>query len=233
MEKNLSTFFLRNIEGDISFLSENDSRHAIKVLRHKNGDQLSIIDGLGIDAIAEILDAHPKKTKIKILKKKNKNKPIQLALAFCPTKSNDRNSFIFEKATEIGVTDFYPIVSQNSERRKWNSEKFKNIMVAALKQSKQFWMPKIYDVQDFNAFVKLEKLPNLKFIAHCKEDQKTSLKSLANNVVPQLILIGPEGDFTSEEITESKIHDFQSVNLGENRLRTETACIVSVTMMKF
>ena len=233
MEKNLSTFFLRNIEGDISFLSENDSRHAIKVLRHKNGDQLSIIDGLGIDAIAEILDAHPKKTKIKILKKKNKNKPIQLALAFCPTKSNDRNSFIFEKATEIGVTDFYPIVSQNSERRKWNSEKFKNIMVATLKQSKQFWMPKIYDVQDFNAFVKLEKLPNLKFIAHCKEDQKTSLKSLANNVVPQLILIGPEGDFTSEEITESKIHDFQSVNLGENRLRTETACIVSVTMMKF
>ncbi|MDG1797480.1 MAG: RsmE family RNA methyltransferase [Flavobacteriales bacterium] len=233
MEKNLSTFFLRNIEGDISFLSENDSRHAIKVLRHKNGDQLSIIDGLGIDAIAEILDAHPKKTKIKILKKKNKNKPIQLALAFCPTKSNDRNSFIFEKATEIGVTDFYPIVSQNSERRKWNTEKFKNIMVATLKQSKQFWMPKIYDVQDFNAFVKLEKLPNLKFIAHCKEDQKTSLKSLANNVVPQLILIGPEGDFTSEEITESKIHDFQSVNLGENRLRTETACIVSVTMMKF
>ncbi|MDG1440734.1 MAG: RsmE family RNA methyltransferase [Flavobacteriales bacterium] len=233
MEKNLSTFFLRNIEGDISFLSENDSRHAIKVLRHKNGDQLYIIDGLGIDAIAEILDAHPKKTKIKILKKKNKNKPIQLALAFCPTKSNDRNSFIFEKATEIGVTDFYPIVSQNSERRKWNSEKFKNIMVATLKQSKQFWMPKIYDVQDFNAFVKLEKLPNLKFIAHCKEDQKTSLKSLANNVVPQLILIGPEGDFTSEEITESKIHDFQSVNLGENRLRTETACIVSVTMMKF
>ncbi|MDG1237598.1 MAG: RsmE family RNA methyltransferase [Flavobacteriales bacterium] len=233
MEKNLSTFFLRNIEGDISFLSENDSRHAIKVLRHKNGDQLSIIDGLGIDAIAEILDAHPKKTKIKILKKKNKNKPVQLALAFCPTKSNDRNSFIFEKATEIGVTDFYPIVSQNSERRKWNSEKFKNIMVATLKQSKQFWMPKIYDVQDFDAFVKLEKLPNLKFIAHCKEDQKTSLKSLANNVVPQLILIGPEGDFTSEEITESKIHDFQSVNLGENRLRTETACIVSVTMMKF
>lgn len=233
MEKNLSTFFLRNIEGDIAFLSENDSRHAIKVLRHKNGDQLSIIDGLGIDAIAEILDAHPKKTKIKILKKKNKNKPIQLALAFCPTKSNDRNSFIFEKATEIGVTDFYPIVSQNSERRKWNSEKFKKIMVSTLKQSKQFWMPKIYDVQDFNAFVKLEKLPNLKFIAHCKEDQKTSLKSLANNVVPQLILIGPEGDFTSEEITESKIHDFQSVNLGENRLRTETACIVSVTMMKF
>tara|TARA_Y100000385_G_scaffold289488_1_gene359119 strand:+ start:509 stop:1210 length:702 start_codon:yes stop_codon:yes gene_type:complete len=233
MEKNLSTFFLRNIEGDISYLSENDSRHAIKVLRHKNGDQLSIIDGLGIDAIAEILDAHPKKTKIKILKKKNKNKPVQLALAFCPTKSNDRNSFIFEKATEIGVTDFYPIVSQNSERRKWNSEKFKNIMVATLKQSKQFWMPKIYDVQDFDAFVKLEKLPNLKFIAHCKEDQKTSLKSLANNVVPQLILIGPEGDFTSEEITESKIHDFQSVNLGENRLRTETACIVSVTMMKF
>ena len=233
MEKNLSTFFLRNIEGDISFLSENDSRHAIKVLRHKNGDQLSIIDGLGIDAIAEILDAHPKKTKIKILKKKNKNKPIQLALAFCPTKSNDRNSFIFEKASEIGVTDFYPIVSQNSERRKWNSEKFKNIMVATLKQSKQFWMPKIYDFQDFNAFIKLEKLPNLKFIAHCKEDQKNSLKSLVNNVVPQLILIGPEGDLTTEEITESKIHDFQSVDLGENRLRTETACIVSVTMMKF
>ena len=106
-------------------------------------------------------------------------------------------------------------------------------MVATLKQSKQFWMPKIYDFQDFNAFIKLEKLPNLKFIAHCKEDQKNSLKSLVNNVVPQLILIGPEGDFTTEEITESKIHDFQSVDLGENRLRTETACIVSVTMMKF
>ena len=178
MEKNLSTFFLRNIEGDISFLSENDSRHAIKVLRHKNGDQLSIIDGLGIDAIAEILDAHPKKTKIKILKKKNKNKPIQLALAFCPTKSNDRNSFIFEKASEIGVTDFYPIVSQNSERRKWNETKYEKILIASLKQSGRHWLPNIHGIGTYNSFISREELPNLKFLAHCKDRLKLNLKKL-------------------------------------------------------
>ena len=188
MEKNLSTFFLRNIEGDISFLSENDSRHAIKVLRHKNGDQLSIIDGLGIDAIAEILDAHPKKTKIKILKKKNKNKPIQLALAFCPTKSNDRNSFIFEKASEIGVTDFYPIVSQNSERRKWNSEKFKNIMVATLKQSKQFWMPKIYDFQDFNAFIKTCEINEDKIFKGWVKETKRAMPLIQRKTHFQILL---------------------------------------------
>ena len=231
MEKNLSTFFLRNIEGDISFLSENDSRHAIKVLRHKNGDQLSIIDGLGIDAIAEILDAHPKKTKIKILKKKNKNKPIQLALAFCPTKSNDRNSFIFEKASEIGVTDFYPIVSQNSERRKWNTERMNKIAISAMKQSGRYWLTKIHAPINFEDFIAIDH-PKNKLIAHCRSSLKKPLHDLTSSSKPQLIVIGPEGDFTENEIQLAEKNEFTSIHLGENRLRTETACISSLSILK-
>jgi 16S rRNA (uracil1498-N3)-methyltransferase len=224
---------LENIENEICFLSENDSRHAIKVLRLKKNHRIAIVNGKGIIGKAEIFDAHPKKTKIKIIELEKKSNPLLLALAFCPTKSNERNSFIIEKSTEIGVTDFYPIISQNSERRIWNISKFEKNLIATLKQSQRFWIPTIHKIQNFNDFIKNQDLPILKFLAHCKQSSKQKLSLLVNHKKPQIIVIGPEGDFTNQEINDSLKHGFKMVELGKNRLRTETACLVSVTLMKF
>lgn len=228
----MSTFYFENIESETGFLSENDSRHAIKVLRLKNNHPITLINGKGVFGKAEILEAHPKKTKIKVVEIEKKSKPMFLALAFCPTKSNERNSFIIEKATEIGVTDFYPIISQNSERRKWNNSRFEKNLVTTLKQCQRFWIPTIHKIQNFNDFIKRQNLPDLKFLAHCRKESKQKLNLLVNNQKPQIIVIGPEGDFTIEEIALAIKNKFLMIDLGENRLRSETACIAGVSIMK-
>ena len=229
----MSTFYLRDIENDICHLSENDSRHAVKVLRHKNNDFISVVNGKGLLAKAKIIEANPKKTKIKVLQTKKIKVPTILGLAFCPTKSNERNSFIIEKATEIGVTDFYPLIAQNSERRKWNSIKFEKILIATLKQSGNYWLPNIHKLEAFNDFIVRKELPKLKLLAHCKQGKKQEIKNLADATKNQIVVIGPEGDFTLEEINQSIINKFQTISLGDNRLRTETACITSLAIMKF
>jgi len=228
----LSTFYLRDIGNDVCHLSENDSRHAIKVLRHKKSDFIYVVNGRGLLAKAEIIEAHPKKTKIKVLETKKNKIPTHLGLAFCPTKSNERNSFIIEKATEIGVTDFYPIVAQNSERRKWNVTKFEKILIATLKQSGRYWLPNIHKIEAFNDFIIRNELPKLKFLAHCKEGEKLDLKNVVDATKHQIVVIGPEGDFTLEEINKSINNKFEMIRLGDNRLRTETACIASLSIMK-
>ena len=228
----MSTFYLKHIDNDICHLSESDSRHAIKVLRHKKNELISVVNGKGLLAKAKIIDANPKKTKIKVIETKNIKIPTSLGLAFCPTKSNERNSFIIEKATEIGVTDFYPIIAQNSERRKWNKIKFEKILIATLKQSGRYWLPNIHKIETFNDFIIRDELPKLKFLAHCKEGEKLDLKNLADATKHQIVVIGPEGDFTLEEINKSINNKFEMISLGGNRLRTETACIASLSIMK-
>jgi len=232
MKTELSTFYLDIIETDVCQLSENDSRHAIKVLRFKKNDLISVVNGKGIFGKGQIIEANPKKTKIKIIQTKKSKMPTYLGLAFCPLKSNERNSFIIEKATEIGVTDFYPIISQNSERRKWNETKYEKILIASLKQSGRLWLPNIHGIETYNSFISREELPNLKFLAHCKDRLKLNLKKLVDSSKHQIIVIGPEGDFTLEEIDKAVTNNFKMISLGENRLRTETACIVSLSVMK-
>ena len=228
----LPFFIITDIENKICFLSETNSRHAIKVLRMKNNDELTVINGFGLYGLAEIIDANPKKTKIKIGRIRQEKKPVHLGLAFCPTKSNDRNGLIIEKATEIGVTDFYPLTSQNSERRKWNFEKFNKVLVSAVKQSQQFWTPKIHEIQNYYNFISSNLGIDLKFLAHCKELKKNKIKELSNPMKSQLIVVGPEGDFTLEELKLADENNFKMISLGQNRLRTETACIVGISIMK-
>jgi len=227
----LTTFLTDSIENGICFLTESESRHAIKVLRMKNKDELSIINGNGLYGKGEIIDSNPKKTKIKIHVLKEIKKPVPLTLAFCPTKNNDRNKLIIEKATEIGVTDFFPIISQNSERRKWKTERLEKVLISTIKQSQRFWIPTIHPTEKFNDFIKKISY-KLKFLAHCKEGEKIQLKKNSNSLESQVIVIGPEGDFTSEEIELAKANNYNMVSLGNNRLRTETACIAAVTLMK-
>ena len=139
---------------------------------------------------------------------------------------------IIEKATEIGVTDFYPIISQNSERRKWNFEKFNKVLVSSIKQSQQFWTPKIHEIQNYYNFISNNLEIDLKFLAHCKEMKKNKIKDLSNPMKSQLLVVGPEGDFTLEELKLAEKNNFKMISLGQNRLRTETACIVGISIMK-
>ena len=227
----MTTFLTDSIENGKCFLTESESRHAIKVLRMKNKDDVSIINGNGLYGEGEIIDSNPKKTKIKIHELKKIKKPVPLTLAFCPTKNNDRNKLIIEKATEIGVTDFFPIISQNSERRKWNTERFEKVLISSIKQSQRFWLPTIHPAEKFNDFIKKISY-KLNFLAHCKEGEKIQLKKISNSLESQLIVIGPEGDFTSEEIELAKANNYKMISLGNNRLRTETACIAAITLMK-
>jgi 16S rRNA (uracil1498-N3)-methyltransferase len=227
----VTTFLTDSIENGICFLTESESRHAIKVLRMKNKDELSIINGNGLYGEGEIIDSSLKKIKIKIRELKEIKKPVPLTLAFCPTKNNDRNKLIVEKSTEIGVTDFFPLISQNSERRKWNIERFEKVLISSTKQSQRLWLPTIHPAEKFNDFIKKISY-KLKFLAHCKEGEKIQLKKISNSLESQVIVIGPEGDFTSEEIELSKANNYKMISLGNNRLRTETACIAAVTLMK-
>jgi 16S rRNA (uracil1498-N3)-methyltransferase len=228
----LATFFIFSTIKDIVILEENDSKHAIKVLRLKINDSVDIINGQGVIAKGIITDANPKKTQIKILNIKKYELQNRLGLAFCPTKSNDRNDWIIEKATEIGVTDFYPIYSQNSERRKWNQERMKKITISALKQSGNLWIPKIHQLNSLNLFLDQKLNYSIKLMAHCKDQPKDELSVVAKKNKSQIIIIGPEGDFTSEEILKARDAHFKMVSIGENRLRTETACISAISFLK-
>ena len=228
----MATFFVSSTNSDFVILEENDSKHAIKVLRLKNNDLVDIIDGFGTLIRGIIVDAHPKKAKVKILAKEKNKKPIMLGLAFCPTKNNDRNDWIIEKATEIGVTDFHPIYSQNSERRKLNVNRMKKITISAIKQSGNLWLPKIHPLISINSFLEKRCLYNNKLMAHCREGIKLELKKITNNNDSQIIIIGPEGDFTSQEIDKAIKYNFKMISLGSNRLRTETACISAISIMR-
>lgn len=224
-------FYSNQISNTEIILDENDSRHATKSLRLKINDSVKVVSGNGELYTTSIIDSHPKKTILSIIDKKEFEREIPLILAFSPTKNNDRNEWIIEKGIEIGMTSCIPIYSQNSERRKWNNERMKKISIAAMKQSGRFWLPKINNPVNFDDFI-ITKQPDAKFIAHCKAANKQSLKKLTNEKNPQLILIGPEGDFTREEIDLAISNKFKEITLGNNRLRTETACLVALSLMK-
>ena len=225
-------FYVPSIENEELELSELDSKHAIRVLRLKEGDDVTVMDGKGILAEGVIMDENVKKTKFKVNKADFYDPPLKLILAFSPTKSNDRNEWIVEKGTELGMTDCYPIFTHHSERRKWNTDRMHKIAVSAMKQSGNPWLPHLHEAQSFDNFLKTIRFEGVKMMAHCGEAEKISISDLANPLKNQLMLIGPEGDFSNQEIEKAKQHHFQFVDLGDLTLRTETACITALSVMK-
>ena len=224
-------FYVPSIENEELELSEPDSKHAIRVLRLKEGDDITVMDGKGILAEGVIIDEKVKKTKVKVNKADFYDPPLKLILAFSPTKSNDRNEWIVEKGTELGMTDCYPIFTHHSERRKWNTDRMQKIAVSAVKQSGNPWLPQLHEAQTFDDFITTIEFKGVKMMAHCGEGEKTRISELANPLKNQLVLIGPEGDFSMEEIEKAIQHNFQFVNLGDLTLRTETACITALSVM--
>jgi 16S rRNA (uracil1498-N3)-methyltransferase len=205
-----------------------EAQHCIKVLRKKEGDEILLADGNGNFYDAEILQANPKHCIVNIIRSisQEKNRNFNIQIAFAPTKNMDRVEWFAEKATEIGIDRFSPILCQYSERKEIKLQRIEKILVSAMKQSQKAHLPQLDEMQPFSQFVKRE-FDGQKFIAHCYPQEKPILKEVYKKGENALILIGPEGDFSEKEVEEAILSGFQPVSLGESRLRTETAALAA------
>jgi len=210
-----------------------ESRHIIKVLRKKTGDLLHITNGKGYLFTAEITIADQKNCAVNIINSEFK-KPIdyKLHLAVAPTKMNDRYEWFLEKATEIGITSITPIYCDHSERKKIKTDRFEKILQSAMKQSLHLYLPTLNEPISFKDYVNQDFSGDI-FIAHCEESDKKSLKNEIKPKTEITILIGPEGDFSVNEIETAIKNKFIPVTLGHTRLRTETAAIVACHSVAF
>ena len=208
-------------------LSEAESKHAVQVMRLLNDQQIELFNGKGLSAIATVIDNHPKRCSVRINQRSEHPKENQIHIAIAPTKNMERLEWFVEKATEIGITEISLIKCQNSERREVKIERLEKILISAVKQSGRYFMPQLNPLVKWTDF--LQKNPN-GLIAHCREGEKMKIETSFQNKV---IVIGPEGDFTLEEIELSLERGYSPITLGENRLRTETAALVACIQAKF
>ncbi|MFB3388235.1 16S rRNA (uracil(1498)-N(3))-methyltransferase [Flavobacterium sp. LAR06] len=210
-----------------------ESRHIIKVLRKKDSDILHVTNGLGLLFETEITLASDNKCIVEVLSIKKSPEPkFRLHLAVAPTKMNDRFEWFLEKATEIGIQEITPVFCDRSERKVVNLERFEKIILSAMKQSNETYLPKLNEAISFKEFIK-QKNEGLQLIAHCEETDKKSLKEVLKPNENVTILIGPEGDFSDKEIALALENNFQPVMLGNTRLRTETAAVVACHSVVF
>jgi 16S rRNA (uracil1498-N3)-methyltransferase len=216
-------------------LDEDTSKHVVQVLRMQNGEQLQLTDGKGNLFTAEITDAHKKHCTVKVLTTASQQRPTNNStIAISLVKNNSRFEWFLEKATEIGVIEIIPLICQRTEKQHFRYDRMKTILVSAMLQSQQTWLPVLHEPVKFENYIKaVQQSSNSQyFIAHCVEDKKQPLSYLLINSSAHFhICIGPEGDFTEKEIEEALQKNFVPVSLGETRLRTETAGIVAATLL--
>lgn len=214
--------------------SKEESRHLVKVLRKKRGDQIQITDGRGNLYLAEIISDNDKKCEVQVLNSEAKpdQKGYRLHIAIAPTKNNDRLEWFLEKSTEIGIDEITPILCDHSERKKINHERCEKVILAAMKQSLKFSLPILNPLERFDELIRHSESES-KLMAHCVEADKRSLSSLIEDKTDILVLIGPEGDFSPREIQVASNAGFESLDLGNSRLRTETAGVVVCSNISF
>lgn len=237
----MELFYSNNINDNICTLTEQEAKHCANVLRHKVGDQINVIDGLGNLYLCSIKDISKKDVICQVIKTTTNfgSHPYSLTMAVAPTKNMDRYEWFLEKATEIGVDVIVPIIGEHSERKIVKPERCERILVSAAKQSLKGTFPILEEQCTVIEFIKKQRA-GLKLIAFCEENEKYSLPSRLNSylsntpVLPQItILIGPEGDFSDNEIKLALENGYSPIHLGESRLRTETAAIAAVTCVYF
>ena len=227
----MNLFYAPDIQQSLS-LPEEESQHCIKVLRMKSGDHIHIIDGVGGLYEAQIIEAHPKRTQIEILTQQTEygRRPFRLHLAVAPTKNIDRFEWFVEKATEIGFDELTPLCCRYSERKIIKPERIEKILVSAAKQSLKAYVPILNPMTTFKEFVNnftfLTPHSSL-FIAHCHNQPKQHLFNACQPGGNVVVMVGPEGDFSEEEVELALRNSFQAISLGESRLRTETAGVVA------
>lgn len=213
-------------------LPEEEAQHCIRVLRLNAGDEITLTDGKGNFYRAEITAATNKRCLVKVIETIPQDPLWQghLHIAMAPTKNMDRNEWFAEKATEVGIDELTFLNCRFSERRVIKTERIEKILISAIKQSLKARLPKLNEMVDFDKFI-AQDFSGQKFIAHCYEGEKPLLKEVAKPGEDTLILIGPEGDFSEEEVAKAISNGFKPISLGKSRLRTETAALVATVII--
>ncbi len=227
-------FYTPDILTDTYYLNEEESKHSIKVLRLRQGITLQLVDGKGGLYEAVICDPHPKRCKLEILsvQREYRKRNHHLHIAIAPTKNIERIEWFLEKATEIGIDEITPLICERSERKDLKIERLNKVITSAVKQSIKAYHPKLNEPQRFKDFIR-NASGSYKYIAHCIESEKSTLKDSIEVNSDYLVLIGPEGDFTPQEINDALKADFTPITLGSSRLRTETAALAACFEINF
>ena len=225
----MQLFYTENIENGFINLEAEEARHCAQVLRKQIGDSIQVIDGKGNWYEAVLEECSKKKCLARITSEKEENlRDFKIHIAIAPTKNISRFEWFLEKATELGIDEITPLLCQRSERKVVRLDRLNKILVAAMKQSLKASLPQLNELTKFKDFVKnTETGNNQNFIAHCEESVKVPLTENYKAGKNVCILIGPEGDFSAEEINLALENGFKAVSLGESRLRTETAGLVA------
>lgn len=228
----MNIFYTPDIDGEQYTLSEQESKHCIRVLRNSIGDELTLVDGSGGLYKSEIIDANPKRCSVRVIEKieEFQKRDFHVHLAIAPTKNNDRLEWFLEKATEIGLNEITPLLCEHSERKQIKQERLEKVVVSAMKQSLKAYLPKLNNLTTFETLLANSEADQ-KFIAHCEDGDKNHLYNEIEKGQNVLILIGPEGDFSPLEIEKALKLGFKPISLGESRLRTETAGVVATQIV--
>ena len=234
----MELFYSKDIEGGICRLDHDESGHCIKVLRHRCGDEISVIDGCGTLYRCRIVsDSHKEVTAAVIDSVKYwGSHPYRLHMAVCPTKNNDRYEWFAEKACEMGFDELSPVIGEHSERRILKTARVEKILVSAAKQSLKAAVPAVNEPLSVKEFITsyAERQDTLKLIAYCFDDENVPRRSIKEVLKGWeggeiAVMIGPEGDFSKAEADLALQSGFVPVHLGDSRLRTETAALTAVS----
>jgi 16S rRNA (uracil1498-N3)-methyltransferase len=226
-------FYAPDINSPRYTISGEESRHAVKVLRLGVGSRLHLVDGRGTLYAAEIEKTDPRGCEVRVVETfpDHGRRGYRLTMAVAPTKNSDRYEWFLEKATEVGIDAVVPVECANSERRVFNSGRAARVLVSAMKQSLKASLPELAPLTSVRELIE-RPFDGVKFIAHCRDEDFGSARVPVTKALPPhtdaLILIGPEGDFTAEEVALALKNGFTPISLGESRLRTETAALVAV-----
>lgn len=225
----MNLFYSPHIEGENFMLDEQESKHAIRVLRLVRGDRVVLIDGRGGWFEADIVEDHPKRCLLRIRSHTPEHQPLSyhLHVAISPTKNMDRFEWFLEKATEIGISEITPLICQRSERKQVKAERLERILVSAMKQSLKAYKPLLNAPVPMAEFLHGEREGTLG-IAHCHSGDRKGIAEL-ERTGNYTLLVGPEGDFSEEEVNLALRTGFAPFHLGESRLRTETAGVYICT----
>lgn len=227
-------FYTPDIVAEAYTLSEEESKHAVRVLRLQVGDEVVLVDGKGGYYQARILEANPKRTHLQVFQTQQdfgkRNHYLHIAVA--PTKNIERMEWFLEKATEMGIDEITPIICERSERKEVKLERLNKIITSAVKQSIKAYHPQLNEAISFKKLLD-QPFEGQKLIAHCMDHEKSSSKQIIQTNKRYLVLIGPEGDFTPTELALAKECGFLPLSLGESRLRTETAALAACFEINF
>jgi 16S rRNA (uracil1498-N3)-methyltransferase len=214
-------------------LDEDASRHIVQVLRMKNGNSLELTNGKGALCTGEIIRDNKREVEVRITKSEHvQQNPKSVSICLSLLKNANRFEWFLEKATELGITELVPLICERTERQHFRMSRMKNILVSAMLQSGQCWLPLLQEPMPFHDVIQQPRHEQ-RFIAHCMDEMKAPLRQLANKSASSYVmLIGPEGDFSPQEVSLAVQNQFIPVSLGETRLRSETAGVVAAAFMR-